>query len=96
MNQNTGTPELKWYHIRRTRLTAEYGGGLLAGLGLGLLSGSRLLALANDLSHSLPVVDHVLLSFFMIGVGSWIAGAAQRRQRAAKDSIAGHSQKGMA
>ena len=69
---------LKWYHVRRVRLTREYLGGLVAGLGLGIVI---MAALAEcDFLRDYPVSIQ-FLGFVLIPVGVSVAIFAQDRYR---------------
>lgn len=76
MNEPSDSATLKWYHMRRTRLTPEYFGGLLAGTGLGaILTTSVLRKVDND--PEIYFSEVMLIAFPLIGIGAWMAQKAQ-------------------
>ena len=79
MANETNKTELRWYHIRRTRLTREYAGGILAGFGLGCIV-TMYLFHKNILPFELWI-----LGFILIAIGSTMALSAQRQQETDSD-----------
>jgi hypothetical protein len=67
---------LKWYHVRRVRLTREYSGGILAGFGCGV-------AIAASLVHIDAIREYWgLIGIFGLAVstiGAYMALYAQDR-----------------
>jgi hypothetical protein len=63
--------KLKWYHIRRLKLTGEYCGGLLAGFGMGIVTMASIIG-----SH---FVTLVIPGFLLISIGGFMALHAQGR-----------------
>jgi hypothetical protein len=67
---------LKWYHVRRVRLTTEYVGGIVAGFGLGLATTAYLM------SHDAVREYWVLMQLgglALIAIGGFVALYAQNR-----------------
>lgn len=67
---------LKWYHIRRVKLTPQYLGGVLAGIGVGVL-----LSQWAAYRGFYEVGIWRLAAFFLITVGGFLALRDQERQR---------------
>lgn len=80
MNRELETPKLKWYHMRRTRLTAEYCGGLLAGMGGGAMLANYAIAKLYDLPDSMAPEIYFVAPLLIV-VGTSLAEAAQRRTK---------------
>jgi hypothetical protein len=67
---------LKWYTLRSVRMTSEYGGGLIAGFGLGVVVLAWVMSL-----HLIPPYWHTISipGFAFMAMGSLIAHHAQGR-----------------
>ena len=66
--------------LRVTRLSAEYTAGILAGFGIGsMMMGA--MAYWRYLDHDNGLVVALLLSPWLVLLGSWLARRAQARQR---------------
>jgi hypothetical protein len=77
MNTEANTTRSKWYRIDRIKLTGEYCGGMIAGLGLGMVVVARL-GEREDLQSHWPLA--IFAGFVLIAVGTTVANHAQRRQ----------------
>ncbi len=64
---------LRWYHLRCIKLTGEYGGGILAGFGLGIST----MAVAFKSFDGWSLI--MLLGMALIPIGGSIAMRAQDR-----------------
>jgi hypothetical protein len=76
MPSEKGKIKLKWYTLRRVKLTREYAGGLLAGFGGGAAIMS-LLVNCDSLRDSWTLIR--ILGFFLLSLGSFMALYAQDR-----------------
>jgi hypothetical protein len=68
--------ELKWYTIRRVRLTREYVGGILAGFGGGVVTVASLTTVDSIRDYWVLIR---LLGFMVLSVGAYMAFYAQDR-----------------
>ncbi|MFZ1934755.1 MAG: hypothetical protein WCB27_12635 [Thermoguttaceae bacterium] len=68
--------ELKWYHLRRVRLTREYVGGVLAGFGGGIATTAFLIQ--YEFLHSYWVLIKIG-GLFLVSIGAFMALYAQDR-----------------
>jgi hypothetical protein len=67
---------LKWYHVRRVKLTREYVGGLLAGFGGGMVLTSALVYCDSLHGFWAPIR---VLGLAMLAIGASLALHAQDR-----------------
>jgi hypothetical protein len=68
--------ELKWYHLRRVRLTREYVGGVLVGFGGGIATTASLIQ--YEFLHSYWVLISIG-GLFLVSIGAFMALYAQDR-----------------
>ena len=76
MATKTRQIRLKWYTLRRVRVTGEYGGGILAGFGMGIAL-SAYLAIFDVARTYLSVMW--LPGLGLIAIGGFVALHAQGR-----------------
>ncbi len=83
MTADANEAEVKWYHLRRLKLTGEYFGGIIAGFGMGI---AVLACLMND--FAMPPYWHlyIVAGLAFMAIGSGIARHAQRRRVANRDT----------
>jgi hypothetical protein len=77
MDNETTSMNMKWYDIRRLRMTREYVGGIIAGFGLGLVILSYLMN-----SKLIPPYWNIImvLGFNFMWIGVCMARVAQDRR----------------
>ncbi len=85
MASDSRQQRVRWYHMRATKLTVEYFGGLLAGFGLGCLLTAYLCY--KEIVHAGPSIRLALffLGSLLIAVGSTIAYHGQSRDISDRD-----------
>ncbi len=73
MASDSQRQKVRWYHMRTTKLTGEYCGGLLAGFGLGCLLTAYLCH--KEIVHAEPSIpfSFLILGSALIAGGSTIA-----------------------
>ena len=77
MNTETNGTKLKWYHMRRLRLTGEYVSGTIAGFGLGVM----ILAYVMSLNLIPPYWSMIMLfGMILIAIGASIERHIQRQR----------------
>lgn len=81
MNEQPDASTLKWFHMRSNRLTKDFFGGTVAGIGMGAMLTTYVIDKMYNGGDTHYFSDGLLIAPLLILFGSWFADKAARARR---------------
>lgn len=86
MNKPSDASTLKWYHMRSNRLTKEFFGGVVAGIGMGAMLTTYVIDKMYNGGDTHYFSNGLLIAPMLIFFGSWFADKAARARESESPS----------